>query len=323
MCMLGMTGVAVRPEASPETYTAAMRAGLLAILSMLSAGTPCLAQTAPPLISRSIGRGEVSCRAYPPTTQSYKRKLWDGYEISLGPAANSTDGGDNCTAAIYNKEGHVVYRTTGFNVTFDENLTGQDFDGDGHGEVVFETDTGGGNHCCWGYNVISLYPKPHKLFDIDEEGADQFEKDASGRMVIWKRVGAPDVFNGPIAGRPFAQRVYRVRDGKLVDATPEFCERIFGDQSPYNRLWTAELSPENVEKFKSEDRPHNGEEQVARALLERAYQHVLCRQFDDAIADLDLWPAASRAEMKADFAKQINSDFPDFAARLVQSSRSK
>jgi hypothetical protein len=297
-----------------------MRFVRLALLSVLSAAAPCCAQTAPPAISGSVGQSEVSCRAYPPTTQSYKRKLWDGYEISLGPAGNSTGEGDNCTAAIYNNEGHVVYRTTGFNVTFDEGLTGADFDGDGHGEVVFETDTGGGNHCCWGYNVISLYPKPHKLFDIEVEGADQFEKDASGRMVIWKRVGAPDVFSGPIAGRPFAERVYRVRDGKMVDATPEFCERIFGDQSPYNKRWNAELSPENMEKFKSEDRPDDEEEQIARALLERAYQHVLCRQFDDAIADLDLWPAASRPQMQADFARQVAEDFPEFAARIIQTA---
>jgi hypothetical protein len=203
-------------------------------------------------------------------------------------------------------------------VTFVEDLTGQDFDADGHGEVVFETDTGGGNHCCWGYNVISLYPKPHKLFDIDEEGAVQFEKDTSGGRVIWKRVPPPDVFNGPMAGRPFAERVYRVRNGEMADATPEFCERIFGDQSPYNRIWNAELSAQNIGKFTSEDRPDNSEEQLARALLGRAYQRVLCRQFDGAIADLDLWPAASRPQMKAEFAKQIRDDFPEFAVRLTQ-----
>ena len=320
MCKLGTVVTATRWETSLETYTSPMRVVPLALLSVLSVAAPCFAQTAPPAFSRSVRQSEVSCRAYPPSTQSYKRKLWDGYEMSLGPAANSSGDGDNCTSAIYNKEGQVVYRTTGFNVTFDEDLTGEDFDGDGHREVVFETDTGGGNHCCWSYNVISLYPKPHKLFDIAEEGADQFEKDASGRMVIWKRVAAPDMFNGPMAGRPFVERVYRVRDGKMVDATPSFCERIFGSQSPYNKVWTAELSPENMDKFKLEDRPDVDEELVARALLERAYQHVLCRQFDDAIADLDLWPAASRAQMKADFARQIQVDFPEFAARLAQTA---
>jgi len=266
----------------------------------------------------SATQSEVACRAYPPTTQSYKRKLWDGYEISLGPAANAAAGdGDCCTAAIYNKQGHVVYRTTGFNVIFDDHLTGQDFDGDGHPDVVFETDTGGGVHCCWEYNVISLYPKPHKLLDIAQEGAVQFEKDEAGKMVIWTRVPAPDVFNGPMAGRPFAERVYRVRDGKLADSTPEFCGRIFGERSQYAKIWKAELSPENLVSLTSVDRPGDDEEGIARALLERAYQHILCSQIEEALADLDLWPAPSRAQMKADFAGQIKDDFPEFAARLA------
>src|SRR6266852_4431613 len=99
---------------------------------------------------------------------AHTKKLWDGYEISLGPARDGTENadGDNCTAAIYNRAGKVVYRTTGFSVVFDESETGEDFDGDGHPEVVFKTDTGGGNHCCWSYNVVSLWPRPHKLVEI-------------------------------------------------------------------------------------------------------------------------------------------------------------
>jgi len=310
-------------------YTGCMRLGRLAFPAVLFtfataslAPSRCPGQTAPPRIASDLGQGGIACRAYPPTTQSFKRKLWEDYEISLGPAANSTGDGDNCTAAIYNKQGRVVYRTTGFNVVFDENLTGQDFDGDGHGEVVFQTDTGGGNHCCWAYNVVSLFPKPHKLFDIDAEGAVQFEKDAAGKMVIWQRVAAPDVFIGPMAGRPFAERVYRVREGKMVDATPEFCDRIFGDQSRYNKEWKAELSAGNLAKLQSEDRQDEDEE-IGRALLERAYQHVLCRQFDDAVADLDLWPVVSRGKVKADFAAQIKNDFPEFAARLASTAAPK
>jgi len=128
-----------------------------------------------------------------PTSQNtpFRKTLWDGYEISLGRARNSEGGGDECTAAIYNSAGRVVFRTTGFNVIFDENHTGQDFDGDGKPEVVFITDTGGGNHCCWAYNVISLFPKPHKLFDIAAPGAVQFEKDRQGKMIIWQRTAGP------------------------------------------------------------------------------------------------------------------------------------
>ena len=52
--------------------------------------------------ARAQGVGDIACRVYPPTTESYKKKLWDGYEISLGPARNATGAGeDQCTAAIY------------------------------------------------------------------------------------------------------------------------------------------------------------------------------------------------------------------------------
>jgi hypothetical protein len=267
----------------------------------------------------SDSQPEIACRAYPPTTQSFKHKLWDGYEISLGPVHSTEPTEDVCTAAIYNREGKVVYRTSGFNVTFDENLTGQDFDDDGHPEVVFMTDTGGGNHCCWEYNVISLYAKPHKLFDIARDGLVQFEKDPQGKMIIWVRTQAPGgAFS--MASRPFAERVYRVRDSKLADATPEFCARIFSAQNSDFRHWTAELTPENLQRMAAipePDQPAETEE-IASALLARAAQHVFCHQYDAAIADLDLWPAATRAKMKADFAAQIKSDYPDFAVRLAQ-----
>jgi hypothetical protein len=299
-----------------------MHSRFFALFTYLAAAVPAFAQTAPPpVLANGVGQGgepAIACRAYPKTAESFKRKLWDGYEISLGHAANAAGGGDDeCTAAIYNAQTRVVYRTTGFNVTFDQNLTGQDFDGDGHPEAVFQTDTGGGNHCCWQYNIISLYPKPHKLFDIAQEGAVQFEKDGDGKMVIWTRVEAPDVFGSPMAGRPFAERIYRVKGGKMVDSTPEFCARIFGPNSRYLKEWNLELSPQNLQKLASAQRIDD-EEDTARALLERAYQHAVCHDNDAALSDLNLWFAASRAQTRADFARQIKDEFPVLAGRLTQ-----
>jgi hypothetical protein len=272
----------------------------------------------------SATQPESACRDYPPTTQSFKHKLWDGYEISLGPVHRTELTEFVCTAAIYNREGKVVYRTSGFNVTFDEKMTGQDFDDDGHPEVVFETDTGGGNHCCWEYNVFSLYPKPHKLFDIPQDGAVQFEKDPQGKMIIWVRTQAPGgAFS--MASRPFAERVYRVHDGQLADATPEFCSRIFSTQNSDFRHWAGVLTQENLQQIASipqPDQPAETEE-IASAVLARAAQHVFCHQYDAAIADLDLWPTATREKEKADFAAQIKADYPDFAALLTQPPSAK
>jgi hypothetical protein len=298
-----------------------MRSLPLALLSLL-AGILLSGAAAPAQLPQTVtphAEPEIACRAYPVSTESFKRNLWDGYEISLGPVRDTTATEYVCTAAIYNHEGKVVYRTSGFNVTFDQELTGQDFDDDGHPEVVFMTDTGGGNHCCWEYNIISLYPKPHKLFDMPQQGLVQFEKDAEGKMVIWVRTQGPGgAFS--MASRPFAERVYRVRDGKMLDATPEFCARIFSTQNSDFRHWSDELTPENLQRIAlipKPDQPAETEE-IASALLARAAQHVFCHQYDAAIADLELWPAASRSQMKSDFANSVKTDYPDFAARLTQ-----
>jgi hypothetical protein len=263
--------------------------------------------------------GKISCHAAGlPTPQNppYKKKLWDGYEISLGPTRNSEGGGDECTAAIYNGAGHVVFRTTGFSVIFDENHTGQDFDGDGKPEVIFITDSGGGNHCCWAYNVISLSPKPHKLFDIDAPGAVQFEKDNQGKMIIWQRTAGPYGFTS-MARAPFAEKVFRVRDGILVDATPEFCARIFSDEDYRN------LTPENLKKLQSTGKTGVENEDTVSDLLSRALQHVFCRQFDDALSDLNLWPEATRANIKAAFAESIKNNYREFAAQLLDTNSRK
>ena len=269
--------------------------------------------------------GKISCHAdgvAKSESPAYTKKLWEGYEISLGPARNREGGGDECTAAIYNSSGRVVFRTTGFSVVFDENHTGQDFDGDGKPEIVFITDTGGGMHCCWAYNVISLSPKPRKLFDIDAAGSVRFEKDDRGKMVIWQRTPGPYGFTS-MAFAPFAEKVFRVRDGKLADATPEFSSRIFSDENEDFRTWNRELTPERIGQWQSRGKISDDDEPIISDLLSRALQRVFCRQFDDALRDLNLWPEATRGKMKTEFAQSIKQGYPEFAARLLSGSPEK
>ena len=270
---------------------------------------------------------KIACHAFPKTTESYKKKLWDGYEISLGPARNAeeTDGGD-CTAAIYNRAGKVVFRTTGFGVIFDQEHTGMDFDGDGKGEVVFMTDQAGGAHCCWVYNIVTLLPKPHRLFDVGEGAAVDFVKDDQGKMIIWERAGGATGYTS-MAQRPYAERVYRVEDGKPVDATPEFAAKIFSPgQADYDE-WTRTLTPENINKLQSAKnlgpRIQDDVEEIVSALLSRALQRVLCHQYEQAEADLNLWPEDTRDDMKEEFALSVKEFSPEFAARIAGVKPSK
>jgi hypothetical protein len=263
--------------------------------------------------------GKISChRAMVEDTQnrSYTKKLWDGYEISLGPVRSGGIDGNGCTAAIYNSGGQVVFRTTGFSVVFDENHTGQDFDGDGKAEVVFITDTGGGNQCCWDYNVISLSPKPHRLFDAPF-GA-RFEKDKLGRMLVREKIPGLSGLTTS-ASRAGAEKVFRASQGKLVDSTLEFCPQIL---SPKNVDFDQEqrvLTPEKVNLTAGSE----PDDETSSVLLSLAYQYAFCGQFDKALHYLNLWPEetghpqTTRRQVKVAFAESIKKDYPEFAARLL------
>jgi hypothetical protein len=120
--------------------------------------------------------------------------------------------------------------------------------------------------------------KAHKLFDIEAPGAVHFEKGSEGKMVIWQRSAGPQGFTS-MARAPFAERVFRVREDKLVDATPEFCSRIFSDENDDYRAWKSELTPGNIKKLRPGEKIDDDNEEVVSDLLSRALQHVYCRQF--------------------------------------------
>lgn len=255
---------------------------------------------------------KIACYSYQDKNDSYKRKLWDGYEISLGPSRNADAVEDKCTAAIYNRAGRVVFRTSGFSVVFDQDLTGEDIDGDGKPDVVFRTDTGGGQHCCWGYVIFSLSPKPHKLFEIAMEGRVDFDKDKDGKLVIWDRVSVPGDFTS-MAGRPFAAKVMRVKERKLADVTPEYC----GTKD--ERLERGYLSPEDLKKLETagEQGSYDNEEIVSK-LESRTGQHVFCHEYDEALKDINLWPPDKRDDVMKNLAKAFKDEYPEFVAKLTQ-----
>jgi len=173
------------------------------------------------------------------------------------------------------------------------------------------------------YHIVSLVPKPHKLFDL---GLGEFVLDKDGKMLIWQRIAGTSGYTSE-ADRPYAEQVFRVRNGKLVDVTPEFCGKLFSPGSEDFDTWTKVLTPENIVKLQAEKKPGPagdfGAEEAASALLSRAEQRVFCHQFDEALADLNLWPEASRHEMERSFAESIKTYGPEFAARLMDEVRAK
>jgi hypothetical protein len=134
--------------------------------------------------------------------------------------------------------------------------------------------------------------------------------------VIWQRTASPYGFTS-MARAPFPEKVFRVREGKLADSTPEFCSRISSDENEDYRAWNTELTLEKIKQLESTGNTGVENEEFASALLSRALQHVFCHQFDAAASDLPLWPEATRTRMQADFAESIKRGYPEFAARLL------
>lgn len=67
-------------------------------------------------------------------------------------------------------------------------------------------------------------------------------------MLIWVRTTGPMGFTS-MAQAPYAERVYRVQEGKLVEVTQDFCGRIFSTQSRDFLEWTCYLTAEDIQEI--------------------------------------------------------------------------
>ena len=268
-------------------------------------------------ISTASGKHEttptLSCVAGSPDNRVRSRKLGMGYEVTVGPASPARAEGEDCTARVVGRQGRIAFEVAGYNVTLDGAATGLDVDGDGHGDVVLRVDSGGGQHCCWSVTVLSLQPSPRKLFEIDAAGLVRFEKDKRGHIIVWQRVPGPADFTD-MADRPFAERAFQFRGGRLVDETPQHCGELL---APGNRDFDRQarlLTPERVASLSAEQ--GQPDQEVASALWSRALQLTFCHRYDDAQKDLDRWPAPQRA-YRAMY-EAVKDECPDFAKRLLR-----
>ena len=98
--------------------------------------------------------------------------------------------------------------------------------------------------------------------------------------------------------------------------TPEFCDKLLSSANPDYEYWSRTLTPENIAKLQSAPKigvsADPDVQETASALLARAEQSVLCHRYDEALADLNLWPEASRDEMKDQFAESVQDYDPEF-----------
>src|SRR5690242_15923576 len=86
------------------------------------------------------------------------RALSNGYRVAI--TRDTADVEAECIGTLRDHTGKIARREYGLGARIGR-ATGLDIDGDKHPDLVLEMDTGGGNHCCWKFVVISLAPKAH------------------------------------------------------------------------------------------------------------------------------------------------------------------
>lgn len=298
-----------------------MKPSLLALATLLFLSTASWAQSTSELqhIAKNR-RGEYLYCAYSdPSSKRLWSKLSGGYEIFVGPTSHFSEGAEqSCKAAIYNRRGKVVFRTIGYSTRV-EKTTGMDFDGDRAADIVFVTDTGGGMHCCWEYEVVSLRPNPHVLFRYTPAGAATIKKGRDGKPLLWASEGGYSD-ETDMADRPFATMVLQFIDGKLADVTPRYCSQIMKPGSALDRLVGEGLTADEIKKFSAAEDIKNDPDnnnRIVGSVLSVTLQDIFCQRIADADQDMELWPAYDRARIKSAFREWLTKAYPDTGKQLT------
>jgi hypothetical protein len=274
------------------------------IAAAVAIASPAKAQSPPSQASMLV------CATMQPDADTLgRRPLVNGYVVEIRRLGQVEY---DCEAVLTDTTGREVYRAGGFGVRVDD-ATGLDVDGDGVAELILYKDIGGGNQCCWSYDVISLKPPAHLLFEFEQSGAAEFRRGPRGQVTLWSWEGGFMGPDGTMAGRIFAQRVYQYTAGRLAEVTPDFCTEIDADDSRA----APSPDPAALRVFQATGRLNDTTYDVAGDIERLMVQHVFCRRFDAALAVArEMWPAADRGRFIASFRDMVTAAYKEYSAPL-------
>ena len=147
---------------------------------------------------------------------TFSKALPDGYQAVIAPA---DDKPGQCRAALVDPSGNTVFETFSAEVSFDP-ASGQDLNGDGKADIVFDT-AADGEYSVW---ILTPGLTPPLLRQISNRRPFTFEdRDGDGKIEIWTRDTAFDNIDGLTSDlSPFPYVVFRLYGSKLVNVSGSF-----------------------------------------------------------------------------------------------------
>jgi hypothetical protein len=210
---------------NPETLM--FRYRYLALLFFLILLIPARAQTA------------YSC----PASRNYSRvHRIHGYAVQMRPGSMKTP--YRCRGTITPPNGKPITVAQEWSLSIDE-ISGNDVNGDGVPDVVFDAFTGG-EQCCYVYWIVSLEKTPRVIREIRNQSPLVFRKVADVATEIRTREGSFDLFFLPHGEAVMPELVLRLQGDQLVDISSQFQEEY--DQQIAKA--GAELTAADLKKFR-------------------------------------------------------------------------
>ena len=162
-------------------------------------------------------------------------------QITSGPKEAVSD---RCRASVSAPGEKRVVFARAWAMRIDQ-ISGNDINGDGTPEVVFDGFTGG-QGCCFVYTVVSLGKTPRLVREIHNQVPLHFRKAGDGSFEIRTGEGSFDLFLLPHSQSVIPELTLRLRGTTLTDVSSDYREeydaRISKAQS--------QLTPAALEKFR-------------------------------------------------------------------------
>ncbi|MFZ0771588.1 MAG: hypothetical protein WCA49_15515 [Candidatus Sulfotelmatobacter sp.] len=178
-----------------------------------------------------------------PASKDYQRvHRINGYLVQMLPGPKKTP--YRCRGTITPPKGARVTVAQEWALSIDE-ISGNDINGGGTPDVVFDAFSGGEN-CCYLYWIVSLKKKPEVIREIRNQVPLVFRKRPDGGTEIRTGEGSFDLFFLPHSASVIPELVLRLDGDQLVDIGSEYREE-YDRQIAKAR---SELSAADLEKFR-------------------------------------------------------------------------
>jgi len=178
-----------------------------------------------------------------PASKNYRRvHRIDGYLVQMLPGPKKTP--YRCRGTITPPKGTRVTVAQEWALSIDE-ISGNDINGDGTPDVVFDAFSGGEN-CCYLYWIVSLKKPPEVIREIRNQAPLVFRKRPDRGTEIRTGEGSFDLFFLPHSASVIPEMVLRLEGDRLVDISSEYPEE-YDQQIAKAR---SELSAADLEKFR-------------------------------------------------------------------------